>query len=202
MKIFERNKMSTKQFKIASLILMITGLLSIACQTDNGSLQSNSTTNHSANILIVKPQKTIDSKVCGAAKEIKYSGEDTKSFILSQPLPEIWIVKKEKDANEISCSGTKISLSEKSTKILQQYWQDKLEYNYLSDFVETKNGLEGIRRDTKLSKSYLEAKRNLEKMSISEGESSRNISPIESEEMLLFLTEFANKISQIVKNKT
>lgn len=188
--------MTLTQTKSIFVTMLMSALIAAGCSQN----QSNSNGSANTNLMYEEISPPVDSKVCGSMSEVKYNGEEPKSYMLSQSLPEIWIVEKVGNQNaELNCDQAKVKLSESARKLLQKHWTDWNEYNYLEGILKAAPGQEGLQRDTKLMKSFTETQQQLAATPVSDEKDARNITPREAEEMVLMIRNWSNEVFQSVK---
>lgn len=177
------------------LVLVILSLLTAIGCSPNYSNSNTSAGNGN------DPLSSVRSEVCGSMYEVRYNGEEVKSFLLSQPLPEMWIVEKKDNQNtEISCDETKIKLSEPARKLLQQHWVDRNEHNYSDGFLEHSSGQEGVKIDTLLMKSLTDTEKQLTETPVSDEYNARNITPKEAKSMVYMIRDWSYEVLKSVKD--
>lgn len=184
------------QVKSIFVTVLMSALIAVGCS------QNQSNSNNSANTSLMYEQSSpqVDSKVCGSMYEVKYNGEEPESFMLSQPLPEIWIVEKVGSQNaEIGCDQAKVKLSEAAHKLLEKHWAERNEFNYSEGILKVPPGKEGLRRDYKSAKSFTETQQQLAEAPISDERNARNFTPREAEEMVLMIRDWSREILKAVK---
>lgn len=185
------------QTKSIFVTMLISALIAVGCSQN----QSNSNGSGNTGLMYEEISPQVDSKVCGSMYEVKYNGEEPESFMLSQPLPEIWIVERVGNQNaELNCEQTKIKLSEAARKLLEKHWIDRNEYNYLEHILKAPSGKEGLQRDNKLMKSSIETERQLTATPVSDAKDARNITSREAEEMVLMIRDWSREVFKAVKN--
>lgn len=188
--------MVLNQIKPIFATLLVSALIAVSCSQN----QSNSNGFANTNLMYEEILPPVESKVCGSMYEVKYNGEEPKSFMLSQPLPEIWIVEKVGNQNvELNCEQTKIKLSEAARKLLQKHWIDRNEFNYADGYLGSPLGREGEKIDTKLMKSSIETEKQLTETPVSDEKNARNITSKEAEDMVLMIRDWSREVLKAVK---
>lgn len=183
----------TKSIFVAALM---SALITVGCS------QNKSNSNSSANINFgyEKTSSQFDSKVCGSMPEVKYNGEEPESFMLSQPLPEIWIVERTDNQNtELNCDQAKIKLSGAARKLLEKQWTDRNEFNCSRFIFEVAPGREDLKGDTKSLESTAETEIQLMTTPVSDEKNVRNITSREADEMIWLIGRWSLDLTKAVK---
>lgn len=186
----------TAQTRLIFVTVLMSALIAVGCSQN----QSNSNGSANTNLMYEDISPQVDSKVCGLMSEVEYNGEEPKSFMLAQPLPEIWIVEKNGTQNaELDCTQGKIKLSGAARKLLEKQWTDRNEFNCSRFILEAAPGREDLKGDTKSLESTAETEIQLMSTPVSDEKNVRNITSREADEMIWLIGRWSLDLTMAVK---
>ena len=135
-----------------------------------------------------------NSKIYSLNSSVNYNGENVEEFILSQTLPNIWIVLPDSNTND-----TKINISEKAAEVLHKHWLIRLKHEYLRVFIGVSKGINYQKENTILLQSFIDTKDSLTKMPITIEAESRNFSSEEAYQLLGIIRDSSEKLVGEIK---
>ncbi len=180
--------MKFTQIKVCFLVLIFGLIFGGACSTQEVKTSFNTA-------IVVDPNSQIPQKykIKGSVSPINYNGEDLKQFMLSQPLPEIWLAPINNEADRTK------PVSEESKKILYPYWLASLQYQYFTKVVDSSKEIDYEKLDVTRHQSYDDARRKLLDTPTGFNEESRKFSTEEVTQLLGFVRDSSYQLSKNVK---
>ncbi len=184
------------QVKSIFVAALMSALIAVGCSQN----KSNSNSSANTNFDYEKTSSQFDSKVCGLAYEVEYNGEEPRSFMLAQSLPEIWIVVKNGTQNaELDCDQKKIKLSGAARKLLEKQWTDRNEFNCSRFILGVAPGREDLKGDTKSLEATAETEIQLVTTPVSDEKNAGNITSREADEMIWLIGRWSLDLTMAVK---
>ena len=143
----------------------------------------------------------------GRMLPLKTTDGDVKTSILSQPLPDIWLVFRIQNGGTQPNTAArkdetmKIDLESEAKVVLQQQWNAALDYCYTTEFIRPTRQL-AYDVSTAFAHSTSEAWRELQKLSISTPDGKRKIRYTEAASLTGYLLQAARKTIDEAKSAT
>lgn len=186
-----------KQFTIIVLFFVLTIVAGIKFIKDSSAQSGESKNIGGGRQQETSTSKYQGSKLYGVAYPLNYdgeNGEELKQFMLSQPLPYIYLLSPDSDGSK----QQQIEISKKAQDILYQHWLKSLEYGYLFDFDNNSKKTDRLSKSSSLLQSTFNTKEELLKTPIVDNDT-RTISLEEAEQMVIIVRDSVGAIVDQIK---